>query len=70
MLDHILHGVVESLSFSLIGILVFGFAFWLIVKICPFSMKKEIEEDQNVALGIIIGSVILGLSVIIAVAIK
>lgn len=70
MLEHILQGVVESLSFSLVGILVFGFAFWLIVKICPFSMKKEIEEDQNVALGIIVGSVILGLSIIIAVAIK
>ena len=70
MLEHILQGSIESLAFSLIGILVFGFAFWIIVKICPFSMKKEIEEDQNIALGIIIGSVILGLSIIIAVSIK
>lgn len=69
MLDHIVKGLVESLTFSMIGIIVFGIAFRIIVKVCPFSMKKEIEEDQNVALGIIIGSVIIGLSIIIAVAI-
>ena len=32
----------------------------------PFSLRKEIEEDQNVALGVVIGAVILGLAHIIA----
>jgi putative membrane protein len=35
----------------------------------PFSLRKEIEEDQNTALAIIIGSVIIGMSIIIAAAI-
>ena len=33
------------------------------------SVTKEIEQDQNVALAIIIGSVIIGMSIIIAAAI-
>jgi uncharacterized membrane protein YjfL (UPF0719 family) len=35
----------------------------------PFSVVKEIEQDQNTALGIIIGSVLIGMSIIIAAAI-
>jgi hypothetical protein len=41
----------------------------VISKLAPFSIRKEIEEDQNTALAILIGSVILGLSWIIAAAI-
>ncbi|HEX3584328.1 MAG TPA: DUF350 domain-containing protein, partial [Thermoanaerobaculia bacterium] len=32
----------------------------------PFSIRKEIEEDQNISLAILIGSVMLGLAIIIA----
>ncbi|HMM58865.1 MAG TPA: DUF350 domain-containing protein [Candidatus Rifleibacterium sp.] len=38
----------------------------MICKISPFSVRKEIEIDQNTSLGIIIGSVMVGLSIIIA----
>jgi uncharacterized membrane protein YjfL (UPF0719 family) len=40
------------------------------VKIYPFSVVKEIEEDQNTALGILFGSVFIGLSIVIAAAIN
>ncbi|MFP6686390.1 MAG: DUF350 domain-containing protein [Polyangiaceae bacterium] len=39
-------------------------------KLSPFSIRKEIEEDQNTALGIVIGSVIIGLALVIAAAIS
>jgi uncharacterized membrane protein YjfL (UPF0719 family) len=61
--------VVQSVVFVVIGLVVFGIAFWLITKIAPFSIRKEIEDDQNTALGIVIGSVIIGLSIVIAAAI-
>jgi putative membrane protein len=61
-------GIVSSLIFVGIGIVVFLLAFLLITKLSPFSIRKEIEEDQNTALGIVIGSVIIGLSIIIAAA--
>jgi len=62
--------VISSLIFVAIGLLVFLVAFWCITKVTPFSIRKEIEEDQNTALGIVIGSVIIGLSIIISAAIS
>ncbi len=61
--------LVNSLLFSLIGIALFGLAFYIIEKISPFSTRKEIEEDQNTALAILIGSVIIGISLIVAAAV-
>ena len=58
-----------TLIYSVLGMIVFGVGFWMFNKITPFSVQKEIEEDQNTALGIIIGSVIIGLAIIIAAAI-
>ncbi len=55
--------------FVLIGLVVFAIAFLIVVLVAPFSVKKEIEEDQNTALAIIIGALILGISIIIAAAI-
>jgi uncharacterized membrane protein YjfL (UPF0719 family) len=42
----------------------------IVVLVSPFSVKKEIEEDQNTALAIMIGALILGISIIIASAIN
>jgi putative membrane protein len=68
-LEPMLKALVGTLLFVVVGILVFLFAFFLIAKLTPFSIRKEIEEDQNTALAIVIGSVILGLAWIIAAAI-
>jgi uncharacterized membrane protein YjfL (UPF0719 family) len=61
--------IVETLAFTLVGLLLFAVAFWIIVKVTPFSIRKEIEEDQNVALGIVIAAVILGISLIVSAAV-
>ncbi|MEM9067733.1 MAG: DUF350 domain-containing protein [Myxococcota bacterium] len=63
------NAAVQSLIFSVIGLVVFTLAFWVITKLTPFSVRKELEEDQNTALAVVIGSVILGFSLIIAAAI-
>ena len=62
--------VIYSLVFASVGVVIFGVAFFVITKISPFSIRKEIEHDQNTALGIVIGSVIIGLAMIISAAIK
>ena len=63
-----LHGgaVISSLVFSVIGIFFFGLFFMTLPRLLPFSIKKEIEEDQNVALAIIVASIVIGIAVIIA----
>lgn len=69
-LTALLNAAISSLVFALLGIVVFGLAFFIITKVAPFSIRKEIEEDQNTSLGIVIGAVIIGLSLIISAAIK
>jgi uncharacterized membrane protein YjfL (UPF0719 family) len=68
-LDNIGDAVVSSAVFAGIGLAVFAIAFWVMTKLAPFSVKKEIEEDQNVALAIIMAGVIIGVSLIISSAI-
>ena len=52
------------------GTVVLGLSFYVIEKLLPFSMRKEIAEEQNVGLGIILGAFVIGLSLIIAAAIS
>ena len=61
--------LVDSVVYSVVGVLVLGLSFWVIEKVLPFSMRKEIAEDHNVSLGIILGAFVIGLSIIIAAAI-
>ncbi len=61
--------IISALVFTTIGVIMFAICLWLIVKLSPFSIRKEIEEDQNTSLGIIIGSMILGIALILAAAI-
>jgi putative membrane protein len=68
MSENLLGQLLETLIYSIVGVIVFGLAFAIIEKVTPFSVRKEIEEDQNVALGIIMAGVIIGLSMIIAAA--
>ncbi len=63
------HQVVSALVFSGIGMVAFAIFFALLPRLLPFSLRKEIEEDQNTALAIMIGSVILGMAIIIASAV-
>lgn len=60
---------VWSMIYAAFGVLMFAVVYWIITKVTPFSVRKEIEEDQNIALGVIIGSVILGVAIIIGSAI-
>ncbi|MGE0870288.1 MAG: DUF350 domain-containing protein [Kofleriaceae bacterium] len=69
-LGNIGDAVVSSAVFAGIGLVVFGVAFWLMTRLAPFSIKKEIEDDQNVALAVIMAGVIIGVSLIISSAIS
>jgi putative membrane protein len=68
-MDTMAKTLVSALAFSALGIMLFALAFLIIVKVTPFSLRKEIEEDQNTALAIIIASVIIGIALIVSSAI-
>ena len=55
--------------YTVFGVIVFAIAFVVMCKLTPFSVRKEIEEDQNTSLAIIMGSIVIGLAIIIAAAV-
>jgi putative membrane protein len=69
-LDKLLPVLLTTVIFVAIGLIVFAVAFLIVVLVAPFSVKKEIEDDQNTALAIIIGAIILGIALIISAAIQ
>jgi putative membrane protein len=62
--------VVDSIFYSVLGTAILLITFYGIERILPFSMQKEIAEDHNMSLGIILAAFILGLSMIISSAIR
>ena len=67
-IDQLLEVLVTTLIFVFIGLVFFAVAYAILSRI--FNIHKEIEEDQNTALGIVIGSIMLGIALIIAAAIN
>ena len=67
-LDQLLETLATTLIFVFIGVLFFAIAYGVLGFMYP--IKKEIEDDQNTALGIVIGSIMIGLALIIAAAIQ
>jgi uncharacterized membrane protein YjfL (UPF0719 family) len=68
-LDELLSVLETTIIFVALGLIVFAIAFLIVVLVTPFSVKKEIEDDQNISLAVIIGSVIIGVAMIISAAI-
>ena len=65
----LLTNVVAAIVFAVIGIVTFVVAFVVIDKMTPFTLWKEIIDEHNTALAVLIGFVALGISIIIAAAI-
>jgi putative membrane protein len=61
--------LLNALIYALLGIVIFLLAFMIIDKMTPFHLWKEIVEDKNVALAILIGAISLGMCIIIAAAV-
>jgi putative membrane protein len=59
----------NALLYSVLGILIFVIAFVIIDKMTPYHLWKEIVEDKNVALAVLIGALSIGMCIIIAAAV-
>ena len=58
-----------ALVFALIGIAVFVGAFLLVDKLTPYDLWKEIVEEKNLALAVLVGAMSIGICIIIAAAV-
>ena len=61
--------VVNAIVFAFLGVIIFWISFLLIDKMTPYQLWKEIIEEHNFALAIVVGAMSLGICIIIAAAI-
>ena len=64
-----LNNVVNAVVYAAIGIVIFAGAFLVIDKVTPYHLWKEIVQEHNTALAILLGAMSLGICVIIASAV-
>jgi putative membrane protein len=58
-----------SIVFALMGVAIFWLCFVIIDKLTPYKLWEEIVEKQNMALGVVVAAMCLGISLIVAAAI-
>ena len=63
------HYLINAIVFSVLGLVIFSLGFWVLEKLTPFSLWKEIIDEHNTALAIIFGAISIGICQIIASAI-
>ena len=64
-----IQAIAASILYAVIGVLVFCITFIVVDKITPYNLWKELVENKNVALGIVVGLSALGICIIVAAAI-
>ncbi len=64
-----LGGIINAFIFSLLGIVVLLVSYLIVEKITPENTWAEIVKNQNIAVAIVIGSLILAIALIISAAI-
>jgi uncharacterized membrane protein YjfL (UPF0719 family) len=62
--------MVAAVVYATIGLLIFGVAFVVVDRLTPYHLWKEIIDEKNSALAIVVGAVAIGISIIVASAIR
>ena len=68
-MDFQINYLIEAIVFSLVGLALYAGGFIIMDKLTPYKLWNEIIDGKNVALAILIGAAMLGLSNIIAAAV-
>ena len=58
--------IINSLIYSILGVIGFWVSFIIIDKITPYDLWGEIVEKRNTALAFVVGAMCLGIAIIVA----
>jgi uncharacterized membrane protein YjfL (UPF0719 family) len=61
--------LIGSIVYSVIGIFLVGLAFFIVDKITPYDLWKELVESRNQALATVVAAFVLAIAIIVAAAI-
>lgn len=64
-----LHAFAASVIYSFLGIFILVLSFYIVEKITPENLYKELVENKNSAIAIVAGAFIIAIAIIIASAI-
>lgn len=62
--------IVSMIVYTFIGFGLMGLCWVILEWLTPFSLRKELEEDQNTAIAILMGAMFLSLALIIAAVVR
>jgi putative membrane protein len=65
MVDNILNAI----AFAFLGVVIFVVSFFILDALTPYKLWKELIDEHNSALAILLGAMSLGICIIIAAAI-
>jgi putative membrane protein len=62
--------MLAALVYATIGLVIFGIAFIVVDRLTPYHLWKEIVDEKNTALAVVVGAVAIGISIIVSAAIR
>jgi putative membrane protein len=62
--------MLAALVYAAIGLIIFAVAFLIVDRLTPYHLWREIIDEKNVALAVVVGAVAIGISIIVASAIR
>ena len=68
-MDDLLNNLGAAAVYALLGIVLFVLAFFAIERMTPGTLWRELIDEHNTALAIVVGAMAIGVSIIIAAAI-
>lgn len=69
MIDNLATNVLAAAVFAFLGIGILAVALWIFERLTPGTLWKELMDDQNTAVAIVLAGVTIGVSIIIAAAV-
>ena len=61
--------LISTVIYSFLGLLLFMVALYVIEKVTQFSVSKKVVQEGNVAVSIVVGSIIIAMGIIVSAAI-
>ena len=68
--SHETNQMILTVIYSVLGFALLGLGVLVMEKCTPFSIRREIEEDQNIALGIIVAGAMIAIGIMVGAVIR
>ena len=62
--------VVNTIFFAMLGVALLAGSYWLFDRLTPFSITKEIQNEKNLAMSVLLGAAFLAIALIVAAGIR